>query len=394
MRPTAVDFASGADHLMGLDFPTHNAEVEQVWQAYRRGQPTRTPIIVGTNTRYFMFNHQANPQGITFKQYSEDPAVMFEMQLRFQRWLRFNVLQDAALGLPPRWSIGVDFQNYYEAAWFGCPIRYFDGQVPDTQPVFADCPERILAGGLPDPFGGVMARAWRYYEYFRQRAAHETFLDRPIDVAMTGLGTDGVMTVACNLFGADFVCTAMVEEPERLHRLFEFITQATIARIQAFRQRLGLPMKPPDFGFADDSIALISTPMYRQHVLPHHRRLCQELAGPGPRAIHLCGDATRHFVTIRDALNVQTFDTGFPVDFSALRRQLGPAVRILGGPHIELLRTSTPQQVRQEVRRIMHSGVRQGGMFVLREGNNLAPHTPLENIDALYCAGREFGTDS
>ena len=49
---------------------------------------------------------------------------------------------------------------------------------------------------------------------------------------------------------------------------------------------------------------------------------------------------------------------------------------------------ATPQQVRDEVRRILTGGVLAGGRFVLREGNNLAPHTPLANTEALYHAGR------
>jgi hypothetical protein len=32
-----------------------------------------------------------------------------------------------------------------------------------------------------------------------------------------------------------------------------------------------------------------------------------------------------------------------------------------------------------------------GGRFVLREANNLAPCTPVENITAMYEAGKEFG---
>jgi len=32
-----------------------------------------------------------------------------------------------------------------------------------------------------------------------------------------------------------------------------------------------------------------------------------------------------------------------------------------------------------------------GRMFLLREGNNLAPGTPLENIEAMVIAGLEFG---
>jgi hypothetical protein len=318
---------------------------------------------------------------------------MFDIQLRFQRWSKFNLLQDAELGIPERWEITVNFQNYYEAAWFGCPIEYSEGQVPDARPAFVDAPERVMEQGLPDPFGGFMARGLEYYERFLARAKSETFLGRPIEVFPPGFGTgtDGIMTAACSLFGPEFVCVAMMAEPERLHRLLSFITEATIARMTAWRKKTGIPVPQDGFYFADDSIALISTEMYRDHVLPHHRRLCDALATEAPRCIHLCGDATRHFLLLRDELNVQTFDTGFPVDFGALRKELGSKVRIQGGPHVDFLLRARPAEVREEVRRILDSGVLEGGMFVLREGNNLAPHTPLENVEAMYQAGREYG---
>ncbi len=379
------------DRLAHLDFARHNVGVKKVWEAFNAGEPTATPVIVGTNSRYFLLNDHANPSGITFQTYSENPDIMFDLQLQFQRWSRHNILQDAELGLPQRWQLSPDFQNYYEAGWFGCPIIYLEGQVPDTTPAFTDCPERVMDSGLPDPFGGLLARSWDYFQYFKNLAARKTYLDIPIEINVPGLGTDGVMTVACNLFGPDFVCTAMAEEPQRLHRLFDFITEATIHRMTAWRKRTGMPLTVTDFGFADDSIALISTDMYRQHVLPHHRRLCDALCPAGRRSIHLCGDATRHFLTIRDELNVWAFDTGFPVNFGELRRQLGPKVRMNGGPHVELLRTGNPAAVRTEVQRIMQSGILEGGLFLLREGNNLAPFTPLENTEAMYHAGKEFG---
>lgn len=386
------------DRLCGMDFGAHNAEMRRAWEAYHAGTPYRVPIILGTNSRYFMFSPEANPQRLEFRDYTEDPDAMFDAQLRFQRWSRFNLLQDGPLGLPEagqKWRVWVDFQNYYEAAWLGCPVVYVDGEVPDTRPVFADCPERVMEQGIPDPFGGALARGLEYHERFKARAAKETYLGREIEVAPPGcgVGTDGPMTVACNLFGADFVCTAMAAEPERLRVLLEFITGATIARMIAWRRLSGVPVPQEGFMMADDSIALISTAMYRDHILPHHRRLYDALATPEPpRGIHLCGNASRHFLTLRDELNVWTFDTGFPVDFGGLRCDLGPKARIQGGPHVELLRTGTPEQVRDETRRILESGILTGGgMFILREGNNLAPGTPPENTEAMYRAGREFG---
>jgi uroporphyrinogen-III decarboxylase len=385
--------ASETDRLTGFDFARHNEEVRAMWAAYNAAKPYRIPIVLGTNMRFFMFNPDANPDALDFRTYTEDPDVMFDAQLRFARWCRFNLLQDSELGLPDKWIVSVNFQNFYEAAWFGCEIEYFGDQVPDTRPAFADAPEKVMERGLPDPFGGLMGRALEYDEYFKTRAAREEFLRRPIEapVPWCGCGTDGPMTVACNLFGPEFVCMAMAAEPERIARLLAFITEATIGRMKAWRQRGGIPVPQDAFGFADDSIALISAEMYREHVLPHHRRLLAALASDTPRSIHLCGDATRHFRTIRDELNVQSFDTGFPVDFGRLREELGTQVRLQGGPHVELLRTATPHKVRQETTRILQTGILDGGFFVLREGNNLAPYTPLENTEAMYDVGRQLG---
>jgi uroporphyrinogen-III decarboxylase len=387
-----AQYSGMTDRLADFDFARHNAEVKQLWASWEKGEPFRTPIILGLATRFFMMHPEANARGYTFRRYTDDPNVMFDAQLAFQRWSKFNLLQDYELGLPEKWQLWVDFQNYYEAAWFGCPVEYIGDQVPDTRPAFSDAPERMMERGMPEPFGGIMGRAREYVDTFRERAKKEMFMGRPIEItAASGIGTDGPMTVACNLFGPDVVCEMMAGDPDRLHRLFEFITEATIRRMKAVRELFKVPVPQDGFGFADDSIALISTPMYREHVLPYHRKLCDTFGTAKPRSIHLCGDATRHFKTLRDELNIWLFDTGFPVDFTWLRKELGPKARIHGGPHIEFLRTATPQQVREETRRILQSGILEGGLFILREGNNLAPGTPVENTEAMYRAGREFG---
>ena len=47
--------------------------------------------------------------------------------------------------------------------------------------------------------------------------------------------------------------------------------------------------------------------------------------------------------------------------------------------------------MRDEVKRIFETGILEGRRLVLREGNNLAPYTPLEHIRAMYDAARELG---
>ncbi len=376
-----------------LDIPGHNAEVRQVWDAYNARRPLRVPMILGINPRHLLLEPKANTLGYDFETYSENPEAMLRAQLEFQRWVRHNLLQDAEMGIPDTWTIHVDFQNYYEAAWFGCPVAYRDGQVPDAVPAYSERPESLLDRGIPDPFSGIMGRALEFHEAMKEMAKEETYLDRPIHAAPahTGSGTDGPMTVACNLFGARFVCESLAGDPERIGRLLDFITAATVHRTEAWKRRYDTAYPHDGYGIADDSIALLSVRTYREHVLPLHARLFDRFGTAHGRSIHLCGDATRHFPLIRDELGVASFDTGYPVDFGALRRQLGPDVQLYGGPPAPFLAVATPDQVRQSTRDVLTTGVMQGGRFVLREGNNLAPGTPRENVAAMYETVRAVG---
>lgn len=379
------------------DFDDHNAEVKAVWEAYHRRQPIRVPMVLGINVRHTMFGHEANPRGITFEQYFTDPDVMLTRQLEHLSWVRRKVPQDVAMGPPQEgWDVSVDFQNSYEAGWFACSVRFFDDEAPDTEPILQDENQkrRLFDSGIPDPFeGGLMARNWAFYDHFRRLQTEGfTWEGRPLaSVTPAGLGTDGPLTVACNLRGASEVYMDLGLDPGYVEDLLAYITEATIARIAAYRQRLGQPARAAGYGFADDAMQSISPEMYRDVLLPHHRRLIDTFSSGGPNSIHLCGDATRHFRFLRDELDVQSFDTGFPIDFDWTRRQVGPDVEIKGGPSIMLLVEGTPAQVGDEVRRILTSGVTEGGRFILRDGNNLPPGVSLDNLWAMYDATRQYG---
>ena len=403
---------------LALDFGQHNAEVAALWDAYASGAPPRVPVILGAITRYFLLTPTINTAGLTFQQYTEDPAVMLDAQIQFAHWARHNLPQDTELGLPTvGWDVRVDFQNYYEAAWFGCPLEYIPNEVPDTTPVFADDAgkRRLLAQGKPDPFGGLMATSLTYYaEMVRQQREGRTYYGRPIrSVTMCGLGTDGPFTVACNLRGATEMCLDLLVDPGYAHELLCLITEATIDRIRAFRRHLGEPVVRSAFGFADDSIQTLSTELYAEFVLPYHRKLVAAFADPhvepappatppplGPQralvgarhnSIHLCGDSTRHFPLIARELGIRQFDTGFPIDFAAVRSALGLETHLFGGPRVELLRSGPSDAVIAETRRILVCGVTAGRRFVMREGNNLAPGTPVEHLWAMYDTTRRYG---
>ena len=378
-----------------MDFEKHNAEVREVWKTYNAGRPIRVPMVLGISARYLMFNDDANPRRLSFTEYSNDPDVMLQCRLAQQWWIRRHMVHDAEMGPPAKgWSIGVDFQNYYEAVWFGCPLEYRHNEVPDARPFLTDDRKRLLFDrGLPHPFGGLMGKNKEFYEHMKRRQAEGfTYRGLPIaSVSPCGLGTDGPFTIACCLRGATELCLDLYEDPRYAEELLDFITDATIARIKEWRKYLGQPEMTDAWGFADDSVQLLSCDLYRRFVLPRHKGLVAAFARKGPNSVHLCGDAYRHFKILREELNITSFDTGFPIDLAKATRELGPDVRLQGGIHVTTLRDATPQAVREECRRILLSGVKANKRFVFREANNLAPHTPLENIQAMYDAVKEFG---
>lgn len=378
----------------GADFSRHNRETRELWEAYRSGTHTRVPMITGVSDRFYVLNPVTNP-GVSFLDYSNDPALMFDLQCRFAEYARFHIPGDHEMGIPEEgWTVNIDFQNYYEAAWYGAKVEFPEGEVPYAIPLLNDDnKEALFAKGIPDPFGGFMEKALRYYDYFSEQCKTRRILGQRISQIGTWFATtDGMFTVACELRGAANLCVDMLEDPDYYHRLMEYLTEATIARMKAWRRCLGRPEIEPSFSFADDSIMLLSEPMYREYVLPYHKKLAAALSTLKERgSVHLCGDATRHFKTLRDELNIYTFDTGFPVDHARLCRELGPEVTIQGGPPAPLIQTASPAEIELESKRILEAVKPVSRRFIFRDGNDIPPYTPLENIQALYDACLRWG---
>ena len=376
-----------------MDFVRHNEEVKEVWARYNAGDPVRVPMILGINPRIWLLDPKLNREGISFQTYSENAAAMARVQMYAKEYIRTNLPADHEMGLPESWELYVDTQNVYEAAWFGCKMVYHEGNCPSTGLMTREEVEARMDAGFPDIETGWLGEKLAMYDELKSMIGQEGHHGIPVgSVSPLLTGTDGPVTVACNLLGASEFLTEMLADPEWADELLHYITEATIYRLRALRRRFGLSERSETFGVADDSCALISTAMYEERVLPLHKQLFDTLGVSGmERGMHLCGDSTRHFPLLKEKLGVTQFDTGYPVKFAQLQKALGPDVRINGGPNTSLLLGGTAEAVAAETKRILGEVMPLTKRFVLREGNNLAPCTPPENIAAMYETVRRFG---
>lgn len=370
-----------------------DAQKRGLWDAWRKGSAPRAPVALATNNRVVLLDPRFNPERTGYREVFSDPAAMLAAQLRWQYVIRMrhHVFSDQDTDLPETWRVAPHFQNCFEAASFGCPLVYRDGELPDTEPAYrGERKEAVFETDIERPLENPFLRSTVEMTLrMRALARGSTFLGRPIEVdPYLPTGTDGPLTVSMNLRGPE-ILTDLADDPGYAGRLFDFVVRAAVLRGRAFRQYWGLP-EDPDAAvpLADDSIALLGSEQYVRQVLPSHRLWFRERDPEGRRrrAIHLCGDAQRHFPVIRRELGVTAFDTGFPIDFRRLREELGPGTEITGGVEVGLLLGASPAAVYGRAREILSSGILRGGRFSLHEANNLPPGAPWPNLAAMYKA--------
>ncbi len=372
-----------------------NEEKERLWERYRAGRPERVPVILSTNDRVYLLDPRYNVEGLTYDRAFADPEQMLLAQLHWQELVRSHHHRycDYPAGLPEQWEVGVAFQNVSEAWFFGCPLDFHPGQVPDTRPILHDDNKRaVFAVDIDHPLArDPYRRGIELCERMMELARHREYRGRPIKVLpYLPTGSDGPVTVALNLRGAGFLLDLALD-PDYASELMAFIVQAAINRARAVLRYWGRELH--GVGLADDGIEALSQAMYREQVLPHHRRFYDALDPEHrlPRSMHLCGDDGRHFPVIVRELGVRSLDTGFPLDFAWLRQAVGPEVEIVGGVEVATLLHGGPAEVYARAREILTSGVLAGRRFVLREANNLPPGVPEENLAAMYQAAFDYG---
>ena len=372
---------------------------QAVWDAYHKRQPVRVPLRWNVNPRIILLNPKLNPEGYTFQQYLNEPLVTLTVQSRFHEYVATVLSRtcDHPGDLPEKWNFYVDSQNAADGAYFGAPVECAPGNCPSNLPCMT---ENDVDDFLRRDFSRPLDNPWvrnrlAFHAELTGAAKDFTYAGRKGQVAPFHLGFDGPLTIGAVLMGAD-IFLLLAADPDKAVRFLRTMTDAVLVRNRALVENSGQTWKKTDSAWAaDDSIQLISNAMYEEHILPLHEYWYSSVSDTTPasgrRNIHLCGDATRHFPMIHERLGVTSFDTGFPVDHGWLRQALGPDVEISGGPHVGVLQNGTPDQCADAARKILQSGVMDGGRFILQEGNNLPPACPMENLSAVYEACLEYG---
>jgi uroporphyrinogen decarboxylase len=170
--------------------------------------------------------------------------------------------------------------------------------------------------------------------------------------------------------------------------VLRIITDKMIAWLDFCAQEMRLP-NPVDFAWTDDLAVSLSADTFREFALPYNLKLRSHF--DGWISLHMCGKTDHLLDIFRDDLTINELQGfGYQVDLDHIAEVMGGRVVLIGNVNPRLIRSGTPDQVRDATRTVIEKLAHHKGL-IIQDGNNIPPDAPLENINAMMQAAKLYG---
>lgn len=320
-------------------------------------------------------NHMSLVGGIPdMRRYYLDVNEKLRVQLLLQE--RFP----EALILPGVWP---DLGAATEAPAFGGQVTWFKDQAPYVSPSKVSLTE-IDHWKLPQPGNsGFMPLFLVQLKQMRDALQVNNIESGKIVIGL------GPADLAGSIFGYDQFFLALHDDPERVSVLLEQLSGFIIAWLRLQEAVIG---EAELMILVDHVPSQVSPKHLEALILPHIRRIF----GAYPNAVRMYHNEGFH----SDAHIQLVQEFGFNVwhfgsdkhDLSSLYARLKEDVCLFGGlnPH-GVLRTGTPQQVKEETLACLHAA--RGRRLILSSGTGTTPDVPPENVRSFITTALEATID-
>ncbi len=374
---------------IGIPIEEIVARENRIAKTKRFETPDRVAVVPAINYRFLL------PKiGVRFKDYYNDPEVMLRSQILGQKWLIENIRTDA-YSITGAWVGGwTDFQNATEASSMGCLVNFPDDDIPVVHEegwVRTEKDLRLLEN-MDTINNGLNGKQIRFRQEMMKIADKYPvrFQGGPVfypgeNPALTHT-SNGPFTNAAYLMGSTQAFTAMVERPDFMRELLHIITEKTIAWLDFCwdEEKLG----NRDLAWTDDLAAYLSEKTWQEVLLPYNKRLRDHFAWA---SMHMCGHTNHLLEMFTNQLKINEYQGfGWEVDLDKIGATMGGKVVLLGNVNPLLIANGTPEAVKNATRQVIDRLAPYKGL-IIQDGNNIAPGTPTENINAMMEAAEEYG---
>ncbi|GAB4311639.1 MAG: hypothetical protein Kow0059_01810 [Candidatus Sumerlaeia bacterium] len=263
-------------------------------------------------------------------------------------------------------------------------------QMPDHGAILGGRPGPIQSRSDLDryPWEEIPERFWRHASpRFEALAAALP----PGMKAVGGVG-NGVLEIAEDLVGFEWLCAMLYEEPELAADLFVRIGDLMTAIWERFLERhagaFAVCRFGDDLGFKTGT--LISPAAIRDHIIPQYRRVIGLIRGRGyPFLWHSCGCI---FAVMDDVIalgiNAKHSNEDIIAPYEDWIRRYGERIGLVGGIDVDILCQHRPDEVFEIVR---ERGRRYRSLargYALGSGNSIPDYVPVEGYLAMIRAAQ------
>lgn len=270
-----------------------------------------------------------------------------------------------------------------------------DESAPKDQPTpvweaqSADDVERFWSPGLKAEY--------RDYDALADRVAA---CDKAGPPPWIGVSTGSIFTQSTKQFGNEGLLVGMADEDPRILKCFDLCEAFLLGMIEGAAKALGNRL---DMVYIGDDLGtqksmFISPAMIRTHLMPRYRRLGDRIHAAGAKFFFHCCGAIHDIIPDFIDAGVDIMNPIQPcvddMEPEVLQRDFGGKICFCGGIDMQhLLPFGTPDEVAATVRRYATT-LGDGGGYILDSANILHTDVPMENIIAMFRAGRESRFDT
>ncbi|MBD3180988.1 hypothetical protein GF312_01780 [Candidatus Poribacteria bacterium] len=339
----------------------------------------RVPVICGVSLRYIL-----NERDVGYDEYFSSPESQVYHQLMNMQWRLEHIKDDAIQGIGV--SVSPDFSTT-RGSMFDIEIHWSDTEIPKTLPMLHSV-EDVKKLKVPPPTNGLCGKKINWYHEMKEivKTHKVTFNDESVPVKVGIGGEGGPFPIALSL-AAENIYLWAGEAPEIMHELMEKATQAFIDYEVYIRKMTGRSRK--GCGMGCDGAEMLSPEDFAEFVVPYYNRIYETF--PGYRGLHNCGKIDHLLDIIRNDMKIDSLNGfGDLVNRRLLVEKLGGHVHMSGGVNISLLLDGSEEQVREDCMDALKTLSSKGG-YILQDGNNVPPGTPLNNLEVLINCSEDFG---
>jgi uroporphyrinogen decarboxylase len=337
---------------------------QKISAAFKKTFTNETPHIDRIPAYLFMGQCNAQLVGASIREFLQNPKTFVKAQVAAYERYKPDILL-------MMWDLLTDVEA------MGNELRFpEDGMCISTKLALED-KGRLSSLRLPDP-----TKDGRLPGYLEALAETKKLVT---DSIVSGV-IAGPWTIAIGLRGAEELIRDALKDPDYVHELMRFCTQASIRFAEAIVP-LGVGL---GYSEAPASCSLISPGMYRTFVFPYHKQIVDHLTekkvGVG---LHICGYADP---ILEDMVNtgVTNISIDAPTDLAkAVEVTRGKAV-LIGNVDTRLFITGSRDEMKRAIEACIDKAPEDSG-YILASGCEVPAIAPPETIDWFMELVNELG---